>query len=535
MTMKQTLRSLLVWLSCAIGFAGALAGQQTLTTTYAINGGGAAGNAEYFTLTTGLDAVTIHAIDFGMLGGPGLAGTIDVYTTPGGHAGNETNASVWTLAATCTITSSIQPGNPTPSTMSAPLAIPANTSVGIAYVASTSLALSMTVATAPHPFSYSACGLTLQGGSATNFPWAGSVFIPRLPNTTLYYSVAGDCSGVETIGTGCYGRFASAYQESTLDVFAQGNTMSGIDFFNTSAGYLILPAVQSAPSIGSLDPFVLPIPSVGDDIILPVGTLGLTMCTNGWLATGPGNSNAWVPTPALLLDQPSEQFSFWSDFQPNAGGSIYYEESGTRALLTFDDVFAWGTTDPNTFQFDYDSATGDCSLYFGSLSSSVSHPILIGYSPGGPNLDPGSVDIAAELSANGAIVMTNSDTLPLRLDPVGNPIQLAAASDWDLTTSDFEAGALLHVGMLGVANPGLPLDVIGLPSACTLYASPNVILPPVVITGQSSHTWTALTLPPVTQPFAGFELYAQAFTLDTSLQFDAARASNGVKGLVGSL
>ena len=80
---------------------------------------------------------------------------------------------------------------------------------------------------------------------------------------------------------------------------------------------------------------------------------------DGWLATGGGNSNAWIPTPALLLDQPSEQFSFWADFQPNVGGSIYYEESGAQALVTFEDVIAWGTTDPNSFQFAYDSATGN--------------------------------------------------------------------------------------------------------------------------------------------------------------------------------
>lgn len=507
--------------------------QQSLTTTYSHNSGGASGGAMYYTLTAGPHDVTITGIEFSVHGAGGLSGTIDIMTTPGGHVGNELNQAVWTLTATCTIASSSVAGTPSPSVMNAPFTIPAGTSIGVAHVHSFGLAPTMTTATFL-PTQYSACGLTLDAGAASNVPFTGTLFVPRLPNTTIHYSVAGDCSGVESIGEGCVREFASVYEDTTLDQFAQNNTLSGIDFVRTGAGYVLQSSVGGMQPVGSLDPTVQPLPGIGDDQVVSVGTLGLFFGSNGWLSTGPGNTTQWSPSPMLFLNQSAEQFSCWSDFQPNAGGSVYYEESGTQVLLTFDQVLAWGTTDANTFQFAYDAATGDCSIHFGAMASSASHPMMIGYSPGGPSLDPGPIAIESELNTNGSIEVVGTDVQPLELAPVGNPIQLAAASDWDLTTSSIEPGAVLHVGILGIADPSLPLQVVGMPADCTLYANASVFLGPEVISG-SSHTWTALTLPPVTQPFAGFELYTQAFTLDATLQLGAARASNGVKGTVGSL
>ncbi|MGK0205902.1 MAG: putative outer membrane repeat protein, partial [Planctomycetota bacterium] len=110
-------------LSCA-----AVSAQQSLTTTFANNNAGAAGGGVYFTLTAGASDVTVTDCDFNLGAG---TGSIDIYTTPGTHAGNELNMALWTVAATAPVTST-GPGG-TNGVLSVPLVILAGTSVGVAY------------------------------------------------------------------------------------------------------------------------------------------------------------------------------------------------------------------------------------------------------------------------------------------------------------------------------------------------------------------------------------------------------------------
>jgi hypothetical protein len=238
----------------------------------------------------------------------------------------------------------------------------------------------------------------------------------------------------------------------------------------------------------------------------------------------------------VFLGQPAAQFSFWSDFQPNTGGDINFEEAGTRTLLTYTDVLAWGTSSINTFQFDYDSATGNCSMYLGALASTTAHPTMIGYSPAGPNLNPGSTDIETTLSTAGAIIIDGSDIAPLSLAGIGRPIMGAAPTPYQATTSNIDAGALFHAGLLGLTNPSTPLSIIGFPAGCTLYSSTDVLVGPAVVAGgPGSLTWTVLGLPIANAAFNGVELYVAAATLDLSLISATSRSSNGLKLTLGDL
>jgi hypothetical protein len=344
----------------------------------------------------------------------------------------------------------------------------------------------------------------------------------------------GSIALADTVGDGCINQYASMYQTTTLDAFALANTMTGIDYINTGAGYIVTTAAGTFVPVGTVDPLTVPVPGVGDDAVVPAGTLGLEFGSNGWLALGTGNSNAWSPTPAVFLGQPAAQFSFWSDFQPNTGGDINFEEAGTRTLLTYTDVLAWGTSDLNTFQFDYDSATGNCSMYLGALASATAHPTMIGYSPAGPNLNPGSTDIETTLSTAGAIIIDGSDIAPLSLAGIGRPIMGAAPTPYQATTSNIDAGALFHAGLLGLTNPSTPLSIIGFPAGCTLYSSADVLVgPDVVAGGPGSLTWTVLGLPIANAAFNGVELYVAAATLDLSLISATSRSSNGIKLTLG--
>jgi hypothetical protein len=313
--------------------------------------------------------------------------------------------------------------------------------------------------------------------------------------------------------------------------------MGGIDYINSGAGYIVTAAAGAFVTVGTVDPLTMAIPGIADDSVNPAGTLGLEFSSNGFLALGAGNTNNWSPNAAMFLDQPAAAFSCWADFEPNTGGTINYEEAGTRALLTFTDVFAWGTTDMNTFQFDYDSATGNCSQYFGAMASTTAHPFYVGYSPAGPSANPGSTAIEAELAAVGAIVLADVDVLPLTLTGVGRPVMDPAASvAYDAETTNIDAGALFHIGIIGLSNPSLPLSLIGFPAGCTLNAAGDALVgPAVVVGGPGNLTWTVVGLPVASAAFNGAEIYVAAATLDLTLVSSTSRSSNGVKLTLGDL
>ena len=517
-------------LSCAAATA-----QQSLTTTFANNNGGAAGGAIYFTLTAGAADVTITDLDFNIGGAGGLAGSIDIYTTPGTHAGNELNMALWTNVATCPIAASNPAGTGTNGVLSSPLTILAGTSLGVAFVDGTlGTAHAYTTGTAPFPLSYAGCGLTLDSGTASNVPFSGALFAPRVVNTAIHYTVP-DCAAVESIGDGCIDAFSSAYEMTTLDAFAQNNTLAGLDFISTGGGYIITPSAAGIAAVGSLDPLAAPL-VVGGDVAVPVGSLGLVFGSNGWLATGSGNSGSFAPSPTLLLSNPAKQFSCWSDFEPNLGGTVTYEELGTQAQLTFDQVPAFGTTGANTFQFAIDTISGNASLYFGAMASTLSHPMVIGYSPAGPSGDPGSVSFETEFATNGAIILPAGDVVSLSLEGIGRPVLGPAAVNYTATTTNIESSALFHIGIVGLSNPALPLDLIGFAAGCTLYAAGDAFVGPAIVAGGLGvQTWTVIPLPVANPIFNGFELFAQAVTLDQSLVSSTARASNGIKLTIGDL
>ncbi len=163
-------------------------------------------------------------------------------------------------------------------------------------------------------------------------------------------------------------------------------------------------------------------------------------------------------------------------------------------------------------------------------ASGIGH--LVGYSPGGPSVDPGNSD----LSALGVIVTSLTDNPPLSLAGIGRPIQGAAAVNYDVTTGNIPASALIHIGIVGLVRPGVPLGFLGMPG-CDLNASPDVLIGPALFPPPSL-TWTALTLPALPPAFVGFEFNAQGVILGTPLNAAfsgvGALTSNGMKMTVGT-
>ncbi|MEZ4778776.1 MAG: HYR domain-containing protein [Flavobacteriaceae bacterium] len=160
----------------------------SITTLFDSNNGGSNGGAIYFDLTVGPQDITLNDLDINT-DEPG-AFTMDIYTLVGTYVGNTGNAGAWTLATSSSGTASGTLNVPSNAVLDTPLVLTANTTYGMALVLDASHGHSYSgTGSDPSPGStnYSNADLTLDLGAATNVPFDGSPFSPRIFNGTLNY------------------------------------------------------------------------------------------------------------------------------------------------------------------------------------------------------------------------------------------------------------------------------------------------------------------------------------------------------------
>jgi hypothetical protein len=217
-----------------------------------------------------------------------------------------------------------------------------------------------------------------------------------------------------------------------------------------------------------------------------------------------------------MLGNPATAYYSWHDLNPSIVGSgqVKYEEAGVLAQITYDGVWDYlGTSaaSANYIQFQINTATGGAVICWGTMSG-AGNGHLVGYSPGGASLNPGNSDLST-LGAN-PIITYGADQGALTLTAIGRPVQGAAAVNFNITTGNIPASALMHVGIIGLTSPGFSLGLIGAP-ACFLNASLDVITGPIVGPGPVNQTWTGLNLPALPPSYAGFQFYLQGAILGT--------------------
>ena len=328
-------------------------------------------------------------------------------------------------------------------------------------------------------------------------------------------------------GGGCVESFTSFYEQLT-----QANMdLSGLEIWGTAVtgGHQVNTRPATIMTVGSLGTAAAL--ALGDDDQVTAGTLGLSVGSNGWVARGPGNSNGFTPSVSTMLGNPSEAYYAWTDLQPNATGSglVYYEESGTQWMVSYDGVYLWNTTDPVTIQFRGDESNGNFAIAFGALGNTGPEDWLVGHSGAGASADPGPRDLSQ--ATIGGFLMANADRAGLELAAVNAPV---LGGPFQMQTTNIPSTAVFHCGIMGVNQLTVPL-AFAFPSAnlsCSLHASLDIVVgPQVVFGGPGALTWTGVDLTSVS--LAGASLYFQAATLDLSGLSGTVRTSNGVEITTG--
>jgi len=366
-------------------------------------------------------------------------------------------------------------------------------------------------------------------------------FLGDVGNFTLNVNgpaVSGTLATNTTLGAGCISVPASFYELFPFSTFDLSNT--GISMLpNGSGGYVTLAGVSLyvAPS-GSASVLAL-----GDDDDIAVAlsapfayaggtTTSLTVCSNGFVSVGAGNGTFYDPTAVDFLGNPDTGWYVWHDCNPTIPGSgqVKFEEVGGIAYITWDGVYDFGgstAADANTFQIQFDTASGAVHFSFQAMSTTVNgNDFLVGYSPGGASADPGSVDLSTALV--GTINLPAADVLPLTLAGATRPI---LGTNWSLTTSNVPASVLVGVDVFGFADPGInDLFFLGMPG-CGLRSTLDVV-GGWISTG-ATHGYS-LPLPnnPV---FVGTHLFTTSAALQPSANAFGAITANGIDGLLGDV
>jgi hypothetical protein len=187
---------------------------------------------------------------------------------------------------------------------------------------------------------------------------------------------------------------------------------------------------------------------------------------NGWIGFG-ANTNSYVPTPATFLDAPAMAFWSWHDFNPAEPGSgrIKWWYAAPFLFVTWEAVENYASPEqanPSTIQFRINPVAGTVLIVWPSIDSNTTSTWgsahLVGWSPGGPSHDDGSMNMPLKLSWN----RCGANVPALSLTATGDPIAPASTVTYTVNgIPEFTPGSGIHLGFLALSltRPAVPIHL----------------------------------------------------------------------------
>jgi len=219
----------------------------------------------------------------------------------------------------------------------------------------------------------------------------------------------------------------------------------------------------------------------------------------------------------------------WHDYNNAIPGSgvTRFEQVGGIAYVTWSNVFSYGTTPVtgDTFQFQFDVATGNITLVFGVMTPD-GNDYLVGYSKGGLSPIPTPKDLST------TPLTFSVEDVGFGLALTSNGLPSLGNGSFGFTTSNVPNLVPVGFVLYGTASvPGIDLGFLGAPN-CRAYTTADLgayTFPVTLPAGTGS-----LGLPIPNNPaLTGLSLTAQsmAFSLATPLNLIT---SNGTQFTIGN-
>ena len=545
--MKRSSFVLLVWM------AAALPAQSPLATLFASNNQGAPGGMVYFDVDVQAAAgVTVTRLDLNLA----LSGDeVEVYVTQGGYVGNEADPSVWTLAGRGPV---VFAGVDQPSAVCLGPGFVLPLGVHGFAVRGDGAVHRYTSSATPQVFGNA--DLQLTAGAASNQPFGGAQYAPRIWNGALHYSVGpggvGACGWTERLGAGCYAGATTFYE--------QFESLAAVDLSGSAPQPLVLEAVAAGPLgyvVTSGPPqWVAPQGSpvldnqggvLGDDDVsealalpfsfaFPGGSTSVIHATaNGEVYLGATSQLTADVTPngfELAAHQPRIA-ALWCDLEPLANlatsptSGVYFAvaASGIEAYVTWSDVADGRGGSPLSGST---SVSVQCVLrsdgsfalrYAGIAPGPGTGRAVVGFGAGGAAPDPGTRDLSQGLP----FATTGPDSYPL--EHRCSPPSLGGAMS--LEVQGVEAAGFAFVVLGDVPLPaGVDLAAAGAPG-CRAYT--NAVASVVVPISQPVGAGASLLQVPSAPALLGASYVSQAVAPGSGNALTLT-TSNGVRWIIGS-
>lgn len=326
----------------------------------------------------------------------------------------------------------------------------------------------------------------------------------------LDYAPVANAASVVPYGAGCLDVGRASFYERTLapaSPLPTGPLPASLVATPTQTGYQV-----TAGGAAWFTPTSAPA-TIGDDQVLAPFTLPWTfphpggatdeigLCSNGFLwLDGESTVPEFDPQPHVFMRDGPRIAGAWQDLAPNIGGSVHLDIDplGTAVYATWIDVPEYGQFNRNTFQIalfqngGFELRWRDLDLRTGSM--------MVGYTPGGAAVDPGSVDLSQAVPWT-----TAPDIKSLRLEPATRPV-LGTNAELHVRRVPLPAGL---VGVtLGFArlDPGLDLGGLGAPG-CLQHHTTDVTL--AFAFAQQGTAFVPVAIP-ASMGLRGIQVYMQA-------------------------
>jgi len=331
-------------------------------------------------------------------------------------------------------------------------------------------------------------------------------------------------------GTGCYLASKAFYELfATSAAFDLDNsrmrlTHSGNFYIASAAGSYVAPTAAAT------------ILTLGDDAVTTVNlggsfpyiggtTTSLEVCSNGFVSVATGNGTPATPVVSTWLGAVATRWGTWHDFDPTpaASGKVKFQRVGSIAYVTWDGVYSYGTTTPNTWQLQFDLNTGNVTYAWQAMSH-AGNAVLVGYAPAGTSSDVGSRDISASLPAT--FRTSAQDLQPLALNSTLPVLGTTAA----LTTTSYPSTSTIGAVIESFVqqNPGIDLTSLGMPG-CRRYLNADVSII-IVLTGGPAVFNQSI---PNSSSLMGVRFLAQSYVFAPGANATGVIASNGVALVLG--
>ena len=389
-----------------------------------------------------------------------------------------------------------------------------------------------------------ACGsLTSLGCNDDSCGLSSSVTVNVAAGQTYYIRVGGYASAagsfqlnisapagglpasLSSYGAGCYSQSRSFYENfATASAIDLNNTT--MTLVRTGNAYIALPIGSYVAPSGAATSLTL-----GDDAITTVAlsgafpysggtTTSLEVCSNGFVSVATGNGATFSPTAAAWLNSAQVRWGTWHDYYPGTVGFVKFEEIAGVAYVTWDNVRDFSGTGTNTWQLQFDLASGNVTYAWQTMNG-AGNGFLVGYAAaGGASADLGSTDISVRLPAGGfSTSASDSNGLAQTSDlPRINSLM-------NVTTSNYATGSSIGFVCFGVTgfNPGVDMTQFGAPN-CYIHVNTDFNFLVVASNGTS-----VLPLQIPNDPgFQGAVLNTQTFALAPGANQLGITASNGI-------